>query len=108
MGSRPSITVVFVFYHRIRLQALRKLGLRLPPPGRLIVPRLVPDLEILPWRRTHVIAVEVHPSLSRPHFLKREGLERGVYVRVGSTNRRADREVGTGPQDPKRRYFRSG
>ena len=50
-----------------------------------IVPRLVPGLEILPWRDTHVLGVEVHPSPSRPHFLKREGLERGVYVRVGST-----------------------
>jgi len=31
-----------------------------------IVPRLVPELEILPWRRTHVLAVQVHPSASRP------------------------------------------
>ena len=56
-----------------------------------IVPRLVPGLEFLTWRDTHVLGVEVHPSPTRPHFLKREGLERGVYVRVGSTNRRADR-----------------
>jgi ATP-dependent DNA helicase RecG len=58
-----------------------------------IEPRLVPDLEIRPWRRTHVVAVQVHPSPSRPHYLRREGLEAGVYVRVGSTNRRADREL---------------
>jgi predicted HTH transcriptional regulator len=35
----------------------------------------------------------VHPSQARPHHLKREGLDGGVYVRVGSTNRRADREL---------------
>jgi len=58
-----------------------------------IAPRLAPDLEIIPWRRTHVLAVQVHPSPSRPQYLKREGLEGGVYVRVGSTNRRADREL---------------
>ena len=58
-----------------------------------IAPRLVPDLEIVPWRRTHVVAAQVYPSPARPHFLKREGLEGGVYVRVGSTNRRADREL---------------
>lgn len=58
-----------------------------------IEPRLAPDLEILPWRRTHVLAVQVHPSSSRPHHLRREGPEAGVYVRVGSTNRRADREL---------------
>lgn len=58
-----------------------------------VVPRLVPELEILPWRRTQVLAVKVHPSPVRPHYLKREGLDGGVYVRVGSTNRRADREL---------------
>jgi len=58
-----------------------------------VVPRLVPELEILPWRRTQVLAVQVHPSPGRPHYLKREGLDGGVYVRVGSTNRRADREL---------------
>jgi predicted HTH transcriptional regulator len=49
-----------------------------------IAPRLVPDLEILPWRRTHLLAVVVDPSPTRSHHLKREGLDRGVYVRVGS------------------------
>jgi len=58
-----------------------------------VVPRLVPGIEILPWRRAHVVAVEVHPSSTRPHHLKREGPDQGVYVRVGSTNRRADREL---------------
>lgn len=58
-----------------------------------VLPRLAPDLEILPWRRKHVLAVHVYPSASRPHYLKRDGLEGGVYVRVGSTNRRADREL---------------
>lgn len=58
-----------------------------------IVPRLVPELDIVPWRRTHVVAVQVHPSAARPHYMKRDGPERGVYVRVGSTNRRADSDL---------------
>lgn len=58
-----------------------------------IVPRLVPEIEVLPWRRTQVLAIQVHPSPSRPHYLSREGLDEGVYVRVGSTNRRADRPL---------------
>lgn len=57
-----------------------------------ISPRLVPEIEILPWRRTQVVAIQVHPSPCRPHHLKREGPD-GIYVRVGSTNRRADREL---------------
>lgn len=58
-----------------------------------IAPRLLPEIEILPWRRTQVLAVQVHPSPSRPHYLSREGLAGGAYVRVGSTNRRADAEL---------------
>jgi predicted HTH transcriptional regulator len=58
-----------------------------------IAPRLVPELEIVPWRRLHVVAVQVYASPVRPHYLRREGLDSGVYVRVGSTNRRADREL---------------
>lgn len=37
--------------------------------------------------------MQVYPSPTRPHYLKREGPHAGVYVRVGSTNRRADREM---------------
>jgi len=58
-----------------------------------IIPRLLPEIEILPWRRTHVLAVEVFPSPNRPHHVGGEGPDRGVYVRVGSTNRRADRPL---------------
>jgi ATP-dependent DNA helicase RecG len=127
-----------------------------------ISPRLVPEIEILPWRRTQVLALQVHPSPSRPQHLIRKGPASGAYVQEGSTNRRADaelteglhrfargegfdeqpmsglnsesldfraasesfaspratrtrlarlvdrglvREIGTGPQDPRRRYF---
>jgi predicted HTH transcriptional regulator len=55
-----------------------------------IAPHLSPELEVVPWRRTHVVAVEVFPSSARPHHLKRLGPENGVFVRVGSTNRPAD------------------
>ncbi len=58
-----------------------------------IGPRLVAEIEILHWRRSQVLAVQVHPSPSRPHYLIREGPTAGVYVRVGSTNRRADAEL---------------
>ena len=39
-----------------------------------ISPRFVPEIEILPWRQTQVLALQVHPSPSRPHHLIREGL----------------------------------
>lgn len=68
-----------------------------------VTPRLVPDLEILPYRRTHVLAIQVYPSSGRPHYLKHEGIERGTFVRVGSTNRHADHEM----IDELRRFARS-
>jgi predicted HTH transcriptional regulator len=55
-----------------------------------IAPRLLPDLEVLAWRKTHVVAVQVYPSPARPHHLVKAGVHDGTYVRVGSTNRRAD------------------
>ena len=58
-----------------------------------IVPRVVPELEILPCQRKQVLAIQVHASPIRPHYLRREGLDGGAYVRVGSTNRRADRAL---------------
>lgn len=58
-----------------------------------ILPRILPEIEILPFRSTHVMAIRVHPSSARPHFLANAGLESGTFVRVGSTNRRADQAL---------------
>lgn len=55
-----------------------------------VEPRLLPEIEILPWRKTHVVVVTVHPSALRPHHVASDGPERGTYVRLGSTNRVAD------------------
>ena len=54
-----------------------------------VTPQVVPGLEVLPWRGTHVLAAEIFPSGRRPHRVEAEGRS-GVYVRVGSSNRRAD------------------
>ena len=56
-------------------------------------PRLLPDLQILTFRNLQVLAVHVHPSPARPHFIAREGLRAGAYVRVGSSNRLADESL---------------
>lgn len=58
-----------------------------------ISPRLVPEIVLLPFRGTQVVAVQVHLSPLRPHHVKAEGPESGTYVRVGSTNRRADADL---------------
>ena len=58
-----------------------------------IKPRLVPNVELISIEDKTLLKVEVYPSGSRPHWLKREGANEGVYVRLGSTNRKADREL---------------
>ena len=55
-----------------------------------IAPKLIPTIEIVAWRSAQIIVVEVYPSPNRPHFLKSLGPVEGVYVRIGSTNRKAD------------------
>lgn len=55
-----------------------------------IEPRLAPSVELVNWKGRTLLAVEVYPSALRPHWLKSLGIENGVLVRVGSTNRQAD------------------
>ena len=57
-----------------------------------VSPQLLPDIELLRHRDRLVLAVRVHPSPSRPHYLGQTP-DAGAYVRVGSTNRRADSEL---------------
>ncbi|WP_186441764.1 AlbA family DNA-binding domain-containing protein, partial [Desulfamplus magnetovallimortis] len=58
-----------------------------------IAPRLVPNIEIVTVEDKTLLIVEIFLSNSRPHFILSEGVERGVYFRLGSTNRQADREL---------------
>jgi len=58
-----------------------------------IEPRLVPNVELISFEDKTLLGVEVYPSGSRPHWLRKYGPEVGVYVRLGSTNRKADREL---------------
>ncbi|MBS3952432.1 MAG: putative DNA binding domain-containing protein [Methylomicrobium sp.] len=58
-----------------------------------ISPRLVPNIELATVDAKTLLVVEVFPSNSRPHFLRKEGAETGVFVRLGSTNRQADRQL---------------
>ena len=58
-----------------------------------IRPRLMPDLEIVSYRNRQLLAVRVYPSSTRPHYIARTGPDAGTYVRVGSTNRRADAQL---------------
>lgn len=55
-----------------------------------IEPRLIPSIEIIAWRSAQVLVAEIYPSQNRPHYIKSFGPDKGVFVRIGSTNRKAD------------------
>ncbi len=56
-----------------------------------ISPRLVPEIDVVGWRSTHLVVVTVHLSSARPHRLVADGDT--VYVRLGASNRRADEDL---------------
>jgi predicted HTH transcriptional regulator len=57
-----------------------------------IRPLLVPDIQIHAWRKLHLIVVTV-PHAVGPFYVRSEGPEAAVYVRLGSTNRPAGPEL---------------
>ena len=57
-----------------------------------ISPLLVPDIQIQSWRDRELIVVTI-PHAVGPYYIRSEGPESGVYIRLGSTNRRAGPEI---------------
>jgi predicted HTH transcriptional regulator len=55
-----------------------------------IEPQLVPAIDLATVAGVTVLVVEVPLSTRRPHYMKAQGIDGGVYVRLGSTTRRAD------------------
>jgi len=57
-----------------------------------IQPQLIPDIQIHSWRDRELLVIVVPHSVG-PYYVKAEGADNGVYVRLGSTNRRAGPET---------------
>lgn len=57
-----------------------------------IKPSLIPDIQIVSWRDRELVALTV-PHTVGPFYIASEGDEKGVYIRLGSTNRRAGIEM---------------
>lgn len=58
-----------------------------------IRPQLVAEIEIVAFRKKSLVVVQVFPGPARPYHLASTGVDRGTFVRVGSTNRVAGQEV---------------
>ena len=57
-----------------------------------IQPLLIPDIQIQSFRNRELLVIHV-PHMIGPFYLKSAGLERGTYIRLGSSNRLADHET---------------
>lgn len=57
-----------------------------------ISPQLMPDIHIQSWRDRELLTITV-PHAIGPYYVRSEGQEKGVYVRLGSTNRCAGPEM---------------
>ena len=55
-----------------------------------IEPQLVPAIDFVTLAGKTVLVVDVPLSTRRPHYMKAQGIDGGVYVRLGSTTRPAD------------------
>lgn len=55
-----------------------------------ISPQLVPGIDLVTLGEATALVVDVPLSTRRPHFMKDQGPESGVYVRLGSSTRQAD------------------
>lgn len=58
-----------------------------------ISPALLPLLFSRTIDGKEVLVIQVFPGPQKPYYLTQEGLERGVYIRVGSHTRRAEGEL---------------
>ena len=57
-----------------------------------IRPLMIPDIQFSSFRGRNLIIVSV-PHLTGPYYVRSQGPEKGVYVRLGSMNRRAGPEM---------------
>jgi ATP-dependent DNA helicase RecG len=58
-----------------------------------IRPQILVEIELASFRKLSLLVLQVFPGPARPYHLAKLGSEKGSYIRVGSTNRRAGPEV---------------
>jgi predicted HTH transcriptional regulator len=56
-------------------------------------PVILPEILFLNYEGKHLIVTKIHKGSAPPYHLKNKGVEKGTYIRVGSTNRQASPEM---------------
>ena len=58
-----------------------------------IHPQIVPYIYSMNIEGKVILVIQVLPGNTTPYFLKSKGIEKGVYIRIGSSNRLANIEI---------------
>lgn len=53
-------------------------------------PSISPYIQIINLEKRQVLCIQILPGGQKPYYLASKGLEKGTYIRIGSTNRQAD------------------
>jgi len=56
-------------------------------------PNIIPEISIIPFEKKMLLMIEIFPGSLKPYYLKRKGRSKGVYIRVGASNRIADDDM---------------
>ncbi len=56
-------------------------------------PVILPDISFVNYKGKHVLKVTIYKGNDPPYYLKNKGKERGTYIRIGSVNRIANKEI---------------
>jgi predicted HTH transcriptional regulator len=56
-------------------------------------PIILPEISFLLYEDKHVLKTQIHKGSTPPYHLKNIGVEKGTYIRVGSSNRQASQEI---------------
>ena len=56
-------------------------------------PLILPEIFFVNYEGKHIVVVKVFKGSNPPYYLKNKGREDGTYIRAGSNNRLADKEV---------------
>ncbi|MGL5122589.1 MAG: RNA-binding domain-containing protein [Fusobacteriaceae bacterium] len=55
-------------------------------------PNILPEIYIKNIDGKIILVIEIYRGSTKPYFIKNEGIENGVYLRIGATNRKASLE----------------
>ncbi|MCG3260771.1 MAG: ATP-binding protein, partial [Candidatus Heimdallarchaeota archaeon] len=56
-------------------------------------PNIIPEIYAQNIEGKNILVIEVFPGPHKPYYLKKKGRDKGTYIRVGATNKIADRNI---------------